>query len=148
MHFQIYFNPNDLKYYIQDLGFSFGPFMKLTFEMKINDNCLINIGNSYLVFTFGNDQSGEDHPNKSSSSKPIDKTLDKALNIKLFTENIQYDLIEFYPNLNTVIYLGSDTECDELIDDSLLSRFHCTVEYKKHRGWFITDGKTKGKEIK
>ena len=39
-----------MKYYIIDLGFGFGTFMKIGTEIK--DNYLINLGNSYIVCTF------------------------------------------------------------------------------------------------
>ena len=48
-HFQIRFNSEDLKYYIIDLGFAFEIFMKILTEIKIKDNYLINLGNSYIV---------------------------------------------------------------------------------------------------
>ena len=54
-HFQIRFDPTDLNYYIQDLGCGFGKFMKLTEEIAIKDNYLINLGNSYIVCIYGND---------------------------------------------------------------------------------------------
>ena len=39
-----------------DLGCGFGTFKKLISQTKIKDNFFINIGNSYIVFTFGDDE--------------------------------------------------------------------------------------------
>jgi len=36
--------------------------------------------------------------------------------------------------------LGRSTECEITINDSMLSRFHCYIEYKEFVGWIINDG--------
>ncbi len=41
-----------MKYYIIDLGFSFGTFMKILTEIKIKDNYLVNLGNSCLYIWY------------------------------------------------------------------------------------------------
>ena len=46
------FAPNNMKYYIKDLGCGYGTFKKISKETKLKDSYLINIGNSYIVFTF------------------------------------------------------------------------------------------------
>ena len=51
-HFQIRFDNETKKYYIKDLGNGFGTFIKLINEEKIKDNLLINIGETYIVFSF------------------------------------------------------------------------------------------------
>ena len=56
-HFQIRYDENDKLYYIKDLGFGFGTFIKLTKEIKLKDNFLINIGETYIVFSIKNNNS-------------------------------------------------------------------------------------------
>ena len=133
-HFQIRFNPTDLKYYIQDLGCGFGTFMKLTDEIVIKDNYLINIGNSYIVCIYGSD----DLVQMDNVSCDIS---DKVLNIKIFSGNGSNEQSSFNPNTKSKICIGRDPECDIAIDDSLLSRVHCTIIYKDNVGWVLRDGR-------
>lgn len=47
--FQIWFDVDQNKYFIKDLGIGYGAFMKLTAPLPLKDNYLINIGESYIV---------------------------------------------------------------------------------------------------
>ena len=129
-HFQIKFNPNDLKYYIKDLGFGYGTFAKLMKETLIKDNYLINIGNSYIVCSYGMDD----------KEKNDDKNI---LNIKIF-DNTKRNPFFCKPKENKKYLIGRDIKCDIIIDDSLLSRIHCTIYYDNEKEmWFIHDGTMK-----
>ena len=129
-HFQIKFNPNDLKYYIKDLGFGYGTFAKLMKETLIKDNYLINIGNSYIVCSYGIDDKEKDD----------DKNI---LNIKIF-DNTKRNPFFCKPKENKKYLIGRDIKCDIIIDDSLLSRIHCTIYYDNEKEmWFIHDGTMK-----
>ena len=66
-----------------DLGCGFGTFKKLISQTKIKDNFFINIGNSYIVFTFGDDE-------KKNYNSEI-------LYLKVFSPNINYERISFNP---------------------------------------------------
>ena len=50
-HFMIKFNPDDLKYYIKDLGRGFGTFVKIQEWIELKNNLLLNIGENYIVFS-------------------------------------------------------------------------------------------------
>jgi hypothetical protein len=50
-HFQVAFNPNNLSYNLKDLGNGFGCFMKIRDDVVLKNNCLINLGDSYIVIT-------------------------------------------------------------------------------------------------
>ena len=128
-HFQIRFNPEDLKYYIIDLGSGFGTFMKIITEIKIKDNYLINLGNSYVVCTFDNDDNEENLENE------------KFLNLKIFSGDFRSEPIIFNSEEEQIITIGRDASCDVVIEDNLLSRVHCTILYKNGIGWIIRDGK-------
>ena len=52
-HFQIKFNPDDMQYYLKDLGHGFGTFIKLVDWTEITNNFLLTIGDNYIVFTLG-----------------------------------------------------------------------------------------------
>ena len=132
-HFRIRFDANSLKYYIKDLGCGYGTFKKINQETKIKDSYLINIGNSYIVCTFGVDEYDLD-------GKAI-ADADKILNVKVFSEIPKTEPYFFNPQQFRRIYIGRDISCNIIVDDTLLSRVHCTIEYKDDEGWVIFDGK-------
>ena len=132
-YFRIRFDINTLKYYIKDLGCGFGTFKKISRETKIKDSYLINIGNSYIVCTFGVDEYDVDRKNIADA--------DKILNIKVFSEIPKPEPYFFNPQQFKRIYIGRDISCNIIVDDNLLSRVHCTIEYKDEKGWVIIDGK-------
>ena len=128
-HFQIRFNRNDRKYYIVDLGNGFGTFMKLSQELKLKDNHLINIGNSYIVFSFE------------------DNNYYQNLIFNVYNDTKKYNPIVLKANqTERKFYIGRDGNCDVVIEDALLSRIHCTVFYSDINGWSIVDGKGGNKE--
>ena len=130
-HFQIRFDNDTKKYYIRDLGNGFGTFIKLIDEEKIKDNLLINIGETYIVFSFNNDNENE-------------------LIIKLFTGEEQSNSYSFNCENQKCIIIGRDSSlCDIIIDDKMLSRVHCCINYKEknnEKGWYIKDGNLQGKK--
>ena len=54
--FKIFFDKNTEKYFIKDLGSGFGTFIRLMKDENyiLKDNTLINIGNSFLIFSYSN----------------------------------------------------------------------------------------------
>ena len=131
-HFRIRFDLNSMGYFIKDLGCGYGTFQKIT-KTKIKDSYLINIGNSYIVCTFGVDE-------YNVNEKGIEDG-DKMLNIKVFSEIPKTEPYFFNPQQIKRIYVGRDISCNIIVDDTLLSRIHCTIEYNNDEGWFIYDGK-------
>ena len=132
-HFRIRFDINTMKYYIRDLGCGFGTFKKIIKKAQIKDSYLLNIGNSYIVCTFGVD---EYYPEEAAI-----EDADKTLNIKVFSEIPQAEPHFFNPKQFKRIYIGRDVSCNIIIDDSLLSRVHCTIKYDEENGWVIYDGR-------
>lgn len=55
-HFQIYFSLAASKYYIRDLGRGFGAFMKIETSYVLKSDSLINIGDAYIVVSFGDEE--------------------------------------------------------------------------------------------
>ena len=139
-HFRIRFDINKMKYYIKDLGKGYGTFKKIIKKEKIKDSYLLNIGNSYIVCTFGLDEYYQE------GNKIEDD--DNILNIKVFSEIPQTEPHFFNPKQFKRIYIGRDISCNIIIDDSLLSRIHCTLEYDDEEGWVIYDGKIDDNENK
>ena len=125
-HFQIKFNPYDLKYYILDLGCGFGTFRKIINETIITDNFLINIGNSYIVFTYNDNNNNED--------------ILKTLRLKIFSGNLRSENVLINPLFQNKFFIGRDSNNYIIIQDNLLSKIHCTVYFKNNSYWVIQDG--------
>lgn len=141
--FQIFFNPDHLKYYLLDCGFGYGTFVKIQSETILKDNSLINIGNSYISVSIGYEDDtifsdGNIDPNKKIPSQP-NKDYNNNLNLKIMTKNIMYDPINFQPTKSS-IRIGRNQNCEVVVEDNMLSRVHCTVEYRNNVGWVIRDG--------
>jgi hypothetical protein len=132
-----------MKYYILDLGNGFGTFIKLQSENVLKNNSLISLGESYIVCTIGIEDTGD-----SDSMKVGDTGNDysEMLNIKIFSGckyDPLYDCLNSFRNFQpskTVIRIGRSNECEVFIDDNMLSRVHCSIEYREHVGWIIRDG--------
>ena len=136
-HFQIKFNPDDMEYYLKDLGHGFGTFIKLLDWTEITNNFLLTIGDNYIVFTLGIE---EDLLTNEHTSNKEDEEYNNLINIKIFSGNIRHGQLSFNPKQSPII-IGRSPDCDVIIEDSMLSRFHCTVEFNENKNkWFIVDG--------
>ena len=122
-------------YLIKYLECGFGTFKKITEKTKLRDCYLINMGNSYIVCSFGVDELNL------SETNIVD--ADKILNIKVYSDFQNAELHFFNPQQFKKIYIGRDASCNIIVDDTLLSRIHCTIEYKEGTGewWYISDGR-------
>ena len=72
-HFQIRYDEDNKLYYIKDLGFGFGTFIKLIKNIKIKDNFLINIGETYIVFSLIKEETKENENKNENNEKENDK---------------------------------------------------------------------------
>ena len=133
-HFHIRFDIKTMKYYIKDLGCGYGTFRKIVRKEKLKDSNFLNIGNSYLICSFGASEHNLEHPEGEVEDE------DKILNIKIFGDNGE-EPYYFNPKVVKKIYIGRDNCCNIFVNDPLLSRIHCTIKYKEDGGWAIYDGK-------
>ena len=148
-HFQIRYDENDKLYYIKDLGFGFGTFIKLTKDIKLKDNFLINIGETYIVFSLKNNNTENDE-NQIEEENDNEKG-ESSINIKVFSGDEKCDNYNFDYLSNRTILIGRNPYCDIVIEDKILSRVHCSVffidsENKEDRGWYLKDGNLNGKK--
>jgi len=132
------------KYYLKDLGNGFGTFIKIQTETILKNNSLINIGDSYIVCQFGLTEEtlmSESHIDTNNNKMGLSMNMDhiNMLNIKIFSGNKKYDPLNFQPT-KSVIKFGRSAECEVIIEDCMLSRIHCSIEYKDNFGWIIRDG--------
>lgn len=114
------------------MGQGFGTFVKINKWNEIKNNFLLSIGENYIVITLGLNE--EILLNENNN----DYNNEKNINLKIFSGNIRHGNLSFSPEQSPFI-IGRSQECDVIIDDNLLSRFHCTIDYRNDK-WFITDG--------
>jgi len=105
-------------------------------SIEIKNNFLISIGENYLVITLGQDEDNllkENIQNKTRQENNKD-----IINIKIFSNNIKNYILTFDKNKKNIL-IGRSSNCDVIIEDNLLSRFHCMIYFKDNK-WFICDG--------
>ena len=130
IHFMIRYDKEKCKYYIKDLGSGYGTFIKIINPLNIINNLLINIGDSFIVFSLDEGQN---------------------LTVKIFTGDQESETYEYSPN-KKMITIGRDKDSDIFIEDKLLSRKQCFVYFKEDKNdkrksnWFISDGDINGKK--
>ena len=117
-HFQIKFNTDDLNYYLKDLGKGLGAFVKIEEWMEIKNDSIINVGDNYIVFSI-NIENNE-------------------INIKIFYDNKKFDVYSFLP-IKSPFKLGRSVDNEIYINDNMLSRVHCTIDFIEDK-WYIIDG--------
>ncbi len=127
-HCQIYYDPDVQQYFIRDLGIGFGTFVKIDNALRLKENYLLNMGESFLLVNL--------------LPYPTGELPGKRLRLKLFGapcpgEVFHFNASEFYENR---IRIGRLPKCDVQIDDSLLSKVQATIIYKPDEGWILIDG--------
>jgi hypothetical protein len=109
-----------MNYFIKDLGHENGCFMKLENEFQLNDHTMINIGQSFLLIFL----------------KPEDKS---SITIKLFHGTLREEYNFDAGVVNNKVTIGRDYNCDLVIEDSFLSKIHCTILFENMQ-WFVMNG--------
>ena len=142
-----------MKYYIKDYGMSYGTFIKIQNEIILKNNYVINIGDTYLEISIGIENKSfltEEKNNWSKLENNIfsisESEYNNNLNIKIISKDKIYDPVNFLPT-KSKIKIGRASNCEIVIDDILLSRIHCTIEYKNNIGWIIRDGYNKKENL-
>lgn len=131
-NFAIFYNVEDGNYYIKDFNTGVGALMKIK-NYRIEGNTLINIGGNYLVVYI------ED--NKIRVKIFNNSILDN--NNKKEQNTINCDLKEFYfdKKNNFVINIGRNQNCDLIIEDMMLSKIQCRIEYNANdKCFYLCDG--------
>ena len=147
--FKIFFDKNTEKYFIKDLGSGFGTFIRLMKDENyiLKDNTLINIGNSFLIFSYSNNFDSNnlnDNNNNNYFTNNYDSIENCNLYLKICAGENNYSTFVF-DDKNKIYSLGRNDKCDVIIHDKMLSRIHCVVCYEKNYNiWVIKDGGEKG----
>lgn len=140
--FKIEFLAKINEYIIKDLGKGLGTFIKIQDYMYIRDNSMINIGDSYLTFLFGNEFNDNEidmvrYKNDNINGK------DLKLKIKLFGKNQDNSIKEFIINNDDkkIVHIGRKNHDNEIeLDDNLSSKVNCVILYDCEKGWLVKDG--------
>jgi len=98
--FKIYFNVKDSKYYIKDLGSGFGTFLKISNDFVLSNNSLVNIGDSYIVITIGDEQNIANQNEQVNVNLLKMNTLEnnQLISLKIFSGQNAYEPLIFEPN--------------------------------------------------
>ena len=148
-YFQISFNPETLKYYIRDCGYGYGTFIQVQSETILKDGSLLSIGNTCLSVSIGFEDEtflSEGQPNLGKKIPTQPNKDYNNLNLKIISNVSTYDPMNFQPT-KSAIRIGRSNDCEVVVEDSTLSRVHCTIEYRYNVGWVIRDGMiTEGKD--
>ena len=117
--FLIYYNFKLQNYFIKDYENGYGTFIKINNSYKLKDNSLINIGDSFLIFTFN--ENNENNQNEN-------------LCLKAYSGNITYEPKIFEYTLNKEYTIGRNEKDDFVLQDKMLSRIHCIIFMMKKDG--------------
>ena len=131
-NFAIFYNIGDGNYYIKDFNTGVGALMKIK-KYKMEGNTLINIGGNYLVVYI-------------EKNKIIVKIFNNSILENTNTKNqnsINCDLKEFdiEEKKNILINIGRNQNCDIIIQDMMLSKIQCRIEYNMNdKCFYLHDG--------
>ena len=131
-NFAIYYNIEDNNYYIKDFNTGIGALMKIK-KFVMEGNTLINIGGNYLVAYIENNRILI----KIFNNSILENTPHKDSN---FT-NCDIKQIELDENISSCTTIGRSQNCDIIIEDMMLSKLQCSIEYNaKSKKIYLIDG--------
>ena len=125
--FKIFYDYDRHIYYLLDLGVGYGTFYKIEEETALKENSIVNIGESFLVFSFRNKEMDTE-----------EQFNEDDLFIKIYSNEQEYDPIIIQSN-DRVYQIGRSDKCDIYIKDRMLSRVHCILVFINNN-WYIKDG--------
>ena len=131
-NFAIFYNVEDGNYYIKDFNTGVGALMKIK-KYKMEGNTLINIGGNYLVVYIENNKITV----KIFNNSILENTNNKEQN------TIICDLKEFEVDIskNFMLNIGRNQNCDIIIEDMMLSKIQCRIEYSLNdKCFYLYDG--------
>ena len=131
-NFAIFYNVKDGNYYIKDFNTGVGALMKIK-KFIMEKNTLINIGGNYLVVYIENNKIIV----KIFNNSILENTNKKEHN------NINCDIKEFDIDINKnfIINIGRNQNCDIIIEDMMLSKIQCRIEYNlNNKKFYLNDG--------
>ena len=125
--FKIFYDYDKHIYYLLDLGVGFGTFYKIEEETILKENSIVNIGESFLIFSFRNKNMETD-----------EQINEDDLILKIYSNDQEYEPI-IIQGTDRVYQVGRSDKCDVYIKDRMLSRVHCILVFIDNN-WYIKDG--------
>ena len=130
--FRINFDFLNHKYYIKDMGYGFGTYIKVD-NTTIQENTIINIGDTFMIFSY------KIFLNFENEKKINDREI---LLLKIYNIKGEFEPI-LLGNDKELYTIGRAKDADITINDIMLSRINCFV-YFKNGFWKIQDGNQNG----
>ena len=87
------------------------------------------------------DEEEEKEINYINNNNKEEYNENNSLKIKIFSINTQPKLYKLLPS-NCPVTIGRNSENNIYIDDDMLSRIHCTIDFQNEK-WYIQDGYAK-----
>ena len=128
-NFAIYYNLEDNNYYIKDFNTGVGALIKIK-KYAIEGNTLINIGGNYLVVYI-------------EKNRILIKIFNNSIleNTQPKDSNCDIKQINLEENSNSYTSIGRSQHCDIIIEDMMLSKVQCCIEYNsKTKKIYLCDG--------
>ena len=125
--FKIFYDYDKHNYFLIDLGVGYGTFYKIEEETILKENSIINIGESYLIFSFLNKE-----------METEEQFNEDDLILKIYSNGQEYEPI-IIQSTDRVYQVGRSDKCDVYIKDRMLSRVHCILVFIDNN-WYIKDG--------
>jgi hypothetical protein len=132
-YFKIFYDLDKHIYYLMDLGVGYGTFFKIEEDMAIKENSIINIGESYLIFSF------------KQNANEANEDINDDLYLKIYSNEGEYEPLLIPASNDRIYQIGRSDKCDVYIRDRMLSRIHCIIYYIDNN-WYIKDGNENGNE--
>lgn len=131
-NFAIYYNTEDNNYYIKDFNTGVGALMKIK-KYTMEGNTLINIGGNYLVVYLEKNKILI----KIFNNSILENTPSKDPNYT----NCDVKQIDLDENSSSYTTIGRSQHCDIIIEDMMLSKVQCSIEYNsKTKKIYLIDG--------
>ena len=129
--FRIYFNNKNFNYYLRDLGNCLGTYVKVKESIILKNEDMINVGDTYLIFNFENDKS------KNNTNNDIINIQIAELNKNNESQNRKFS----FNSSKKIIRIGRKKYNNDIeLDDHLVSKVNCNIQYDENNGWKINDG--------
>jgi hypothetical protein len=122
--FIVYYCCESDNFFIRDLGFGHGAYVKLDYSYKLTSDILVRIGDTHLYFRIVVGENS--YPN-------LLLTAINDLGSKSYCFYAQEQHI-------APIKIGRAKDCDICIEDMLLSKYQASILYSHSQGWMLIDG--------
>jgi pSer/pThr/pTyr-binding forkhead associated (FHA) protein len=121
IHFVVEFNSMSCQYLIKDEGDGTGTFVKLSRPLVLQSYYILSFGSTHMTVVMSR------------------KGKEEKLTVK-FIEGPKAGQSFVFGEGEDQIKIGRMPDCAVKFDDTSLSRYQCTINYKQKVGWVISDG--------